>query len=131
MPISQIRPLVEWVETRMNLMLLPRPAIYISDTAIQRLASFDADSDGTRKIGAYHSGMIYISSDYWQPGNIADDSVIIHELVHYAQDIGYDTYACANAREYEAYNLQNAYLAQHGERPIIDADDLAALAHCP
>jgi hypothetical protein len=128
--ISQIRPLVEWVETRTNVMLLPRPKIYISSEALLRLTADRNEESEHVRIAAYRNGTIFISDLFWEPGDVADDSVLIHELVHYAQDVGGQTYACANQREEEAYRLQNAYLIEHGERPFLDKEEMNQLKVC-
>jgi hypothetical protein len=134
LPIGQIRPLIEWVEARTNTMLLPRPDIYISSEALRRLAhAGDAAHNraGSERIAAYRDGVIFIDEKFWQPGDIADQSVLIHELVHYAQDRGDRTYACTNQREQEAYRMQNSFLIEHGEQPYIDRAALEHLGQCP
>jgi len=130
--ITEIRPLIEWVETRTNLMLLPRPKIFVSSEALSKLtdAVDSAESQNHQRIAAYRDGVILINEDYWHPGNIADESVVVHELVHYAQDVGGLHYACSNLREEEAYRMQNMFLLEHGERAFLDEADMDRLAVC-
>ena len=130
-PTSHIQPLVEWVETRTNLMLLPRPHIFVSDEALANLTRGSSSEKGRDRIAAYHDGVIVVSAKYWQPGDIADQSVLVHELVHYAQEVGeHKAYACPSQREAEAYRLQNAYLVEQGERPMLDSGELERLNQC-
>ncbi len=130
--ISQIRPLVEWVETNTNLMLLPRPYVFVSREALSKLKGDEANAQlaNHERIAAYYHGTIFISDEYWHPGDIADESVLVHELVHYAQDVGGESYACANQREEEAYRMQNLYLLEHGEKKFLDKSDMDRLAVC-
>ena len=126
---SDVASLIDWVETRTNIMLLPRPRIFLSAKALGDLAG-DHAQYGHETIAAYRNGRIYLLPKFWSPGNVADDSVIVHELVHYAQDLREHSTACRNQREAEAYQLQNEYLLEHSERPIIDAVQLRLIGKC-
>jgi hypothetical protein len=53
-----------WVEARTNLLLLPRPKIYISDAALLRLTAAGTDR-GAERIASYRDGAIFISERYW------------------------------------------------------------------
>jgi hypothetical protein len=130
MPINDARPLIEWVEARTNTMLLPRPKIFVSSEALLRLTSAEGATTGSERIAAYRNGVIIISEKYWAAGDIADQSVLIHELVHDAQDLGGRRYECTGQREQEAYRLQNAFLIEHGQRAYIERDVLEHMGQC-
>jgi len=60
-------------------------------------------------------GVVYISNELWIDSGY-ESSVIVHEFIHYLQDISelYDTESCDDAlfREREAYGVQNAYFVE-------------------
>lgn len=68
-----------------------------------------------RVVGWYtDAGIIYIDK-----AKTDRDDILVHEIVHYLQDVsGKFPLTCAAqiAREREAYNVQNAYLAANGIR---------------
>lgn len=53
----------------------------------------------------------------WEIGDLRDRSVLLHELVHAVQ-LDNREWDCIGAPEWEAYKLQEAWLAEHG----LDAD---------
>ena len=60
------------------------------------------------------AGIVYISEDIKGADN--ETGVIVHEFVHYLQDISgkFDTHSCIDSleRETEAYAIQNKYLME-------------------
>jgi len=66
-------------------------------------------------VGWYEdNGIIYIDEKYKQSDGFGD-SIVVHEMVHYLQDIsGKFSGSCADtiAREREAYLVQSQYLMQ-------------------
>ncbi len=60
--------------------------------------------------------IIYLPAK-WNPDNIKDQSILLHELVHYMQwknKIYPKQYGCRAETEKEAYDLQEKFLAESG-----------------
>jgi len=66
----------------------------------------------------------------WDPGDIRDRSVLLHELIHHVQ-LNNRSYACVEAPEWEAYQLQEAYLNQHDIASGFDWLQIFFLSQCP
>jgi hypothetical protein len=49
----------------------------------------------------------------WTGGTAAEQSVLVHEMVHHLQNLGGIRYECAAAREKAAYAAQREWLARH------------------
>lgn len=81
--------------------------------------------------GAYdvEHNVIYLVSP-WSGAEILDRSVLLHELVHATQLQGPPP-ECDAALEWEAYRLQEAYLAEHGIDPGFDWFAIHMLSRCP
>lgn len=56
---------------------------------------------------------IYLTEG-WTGNSVAEQSVLVHELVHHLQNIGGRVYACPGAREKIAYRAQDDWLAFFG-----------------
>jgi hypothetical protein len=50
--------------------------------------------------------------DNWTGSSIAEQSVLVHEMVHHLQNVGQIRYACPEERERPAYRAQEAWLAR-------------------
>ncbi len=66
----------------------------------------------------------------WDPGDIRDRSVLLHELIHHVQ-LRNRGYECVQAPEWEAYKLQEAYLNAHGLASGFDWLQIYFLSQCP
>lgn len=51
----------------------------------------------------------------WSGATAAQVSILVHEIVHHFQALRGDTYPCRAARERLAYEVQERWLATHGE----------------
>jgi hypothetical protein len=65
----------------------------------------------------------------WRGDDPAEQSVLVHELVHHLQSAGDRRYACAQAREKEAYRAQSDWLARSGQdlTSVFDIDPMMML----
>ena len=52
--------------------------------------------------------------DSWTGETIAEQSVLVHEMVHHLQNLAGQKFACAGEREKPAYLAQDKWLKQHG-----------------
>ncbi len=51
----------------------------------------------------------------WNILSAADGSMLVHEMVHHLQNVAGMAFACAGAREKDAYRAQESWLAVHGQ----------------
>jgi len=51
----------------------------------------------------------------WTGATPAEQSVLVHEMVHHLQNLAGQKFACPQAREKPAYAAQKAWLARFGE----------------
>lgn len=66
----------------------------------------------------------------WNPDNLKDVGVLLHELVHDIQFLN-RSFRCPQAAEPEAYRLQELWLAEHGISFQVDPFFLFMTALCP
>jgi hypothetical protein len=81
--------------------------------------------------GAEHNGDIYLpvrSAVHLQEDGYR--AVIVHELVHIAQEKSPRHYQCTGQREAEAYQIQNIYLLTHDLPAAVDGDRLNEMKLC-
>jgi hypothetical protein len=73
------------------------------------------ESPDRNVMGAYDalSHTIFLRDD-WNSRNPADVSVLVHELVHYLQDLASQRFECPGAREATAYAAQQRWLELYG-----------------
>lgn len=129
LPPSQTLLLVDWVEDRMNTQLLPLPVI-VTDSLAHARCWLPQSEYGEKIVSAEEKGNIFIDdrhADLTDPGNA---SIVVHELVHYAQEIEGRAYVCRSQREAEAYEQQNKFLAEHDRPPIMSAEKIARMKEC-
>lgn len=70
-----------------------------------------------RAVGWYNDqGIVYIDEKYLEDDSVFVYSLIVHEMVHYLQDMSgnFDSTSCTDSvvREREAYYVQNEYILQ-------------------
>ena len=67
------------------------------------------DPNGDHQVlGAYRNGIIFLSHDF-TPKSVKDTGDLLHELVHYMQDMSEEQYACNGNKEHEAHSVQFDY----------------------
>ncbi|MBN2906338.1 MAG: hypothetical protein JXJ18_06500 [Rhodobacteraceae bacterium] len=66
----------------------------------------------------------------WAPDDPRDVSILLHELVHHVQ-LANRTWECLQAPEWEAYKLQERWLAERGIEAGFDWLQIYFLSRCP
>lgn len=86
------------------------------------------DDASTFKVKAAYlfGGSIYLPDD-WDKNKIADQSSLLHELVHYMQETNYLTYDCEGDLERLAYYIQEKWLLEEHGLSLYDTIDLNPL----
>ncbi len=76
---------------------------------------------------------IYLS-ERWTAESIANQSVLVHEMVHHVQKLAGLKYACTGARERPAYLAQKMWLEDHGldleQEFQVDMFTIVAMSAC-
>jgi hypothetical protein len=128
-PPSFIVPLMNWVVAHTNVRVPTIPTVLVSREAmVEKIGDPYRQSALARAL--YVPGEVVIDDTFWDPSDVRAVSFLVHELVHHAQLYRGIAYACNNTKEYEAYRLQNQYLAEHGEEPVVDEKWIATMARC-
>jgi hypothetical protein len=124
-----VRPIAQWVEGATGKKVRVMPMVVASGTRLKNSLGLEGVQQA-RSVAAYIPGQIIINHIQWDPESINSVSYMVHEMVHHAQTLSGQKYACNNAKEGEAYTLQNRWLKEHGEDPIYDAEWIKDIATC-
>jgi len=128
-PASTVQPLASWVEMQTGVHMVALPITEASGMRLKTALGLEGVQQA-RAVAAYIPGQIIINNIIWDPGSTVSKSYLVHELVHHAQLFSGKTYPCPEAKEREAYTLQNKWLLEHGESPIVDEDWIANISEC-
>lgn len=123
-------PLVAWVSKATQTQIVNPPIATASGRILKTALGLEG-AQQARSRAAYLPGQIIISNIIWDEDSVAAQSYIVHELVHHAQLLSGRDYPCNAAKEREAYTLQNKWLAEHGEQPLVTDEIITSLSSCP
>lgn len=86
-------------------------------------------ANGSRRVRALYlyGGSIYLEES-WDINSIADQSILLHELVHYMQDMNFISYDCEGDQERLAYYIQEKWLLEEHNLVLYNTIDLSPLA---
>lgn len=124
-----VHPLMQWVAARTGVSISSLPRVVISRAEmVARIGNPMRNSAMARAL--YVPGEVVIDDEFWDNDDTRTISFLVHELVHHAQYVSKRPYPCANAKEWEAYRLQNQWLAEHGLAPAVEESFIARMADC-
>lgn len=123
-------PLVSWV-SKTTRVAIPAAPIATASGRILKTALGLEGVQQARSLAAYLPGQIIINNVIWDPESLRSQSYVVHELVHHAQLLSGRRYTCHEAKEREAYVLQNQWLTEHGEDPIVSQSWIDKMSACP
>lgn len=126
---AEMAPLAAWVSNATHVKISAPPIATASGRILKTALGLEG-AQQARSIAAYLPGQIIINNIVWDPDSLTSQSYIVHELVHHAQLLSGRHYACHEAKEREAYTLQNQWLAEHGEDPIVTQGWIDKMASC-
>lgn len=126
---EQMKPLAEWVSKAMNVPMDALPHAIASGARLKTSLGLSGVQQA-RSMAAYLPGQLYVNNVVWDPDSVRAQSYVLHELVHHAQLLSGRAYACHDAKEREAYTLQNQWLAEHGEAPAVTQDFIDKISAC-
>lgn len=122
-------PMMQWVAAYTGVNVATIPDIVASrELLVSKIGHPQRQSALARAL--YVPNLVVIDDEFWNAADIRVQSFLVHELVHHAQYVSGRVYACHRAKEWEAYRLQNLWLAQHGLPPAVDEGWIAQMAQC-
>jgi len=130
-PPAVIAPLMAWVEAQTGVRVPVLPKVVASHSRLSEIVSRMGRIAG-RARALYTGGMVVLDDRYFDVEDETQVSLLVHELVHYAQSYNRTAvWTCAQAKEVEAYTLQNKWLEERGHSPYVQASWINRAAACP
>lgn len=126
---NDVWPLMEWVEAKVNVRVPGLPVVTASGTRLKTALGLQGIQQA-RSMAAYIPGQVILNNIAWDRESVRSSSYLVHELVHHAQFFSSKKYACNNEKEREAYVLQNQWLAERGESPIVTQRFIDDISSC-
>jgi hypothetical protein len=126
---ESVASLVAWVERATKVQIPEAPIVTASGKILKTALGLEG-VQAARSIAAYLPGQIIINNIVWDPESPTAQSYLVHELVHHAQLLSGKSYPCHDAKEREAYTLQNRWLVEHGESPIVTEGWIDRMSQC-
>lgn len=112
---KQAHVLIAWIATQTHWTILETPPIrLIPSKEIQKL--FTAEDPTGFNIEAFYSEKDHTAylPDSWQPNNLRDRSILLHELAHHLQYLNGVKATCPGEFEWQALHLQVDWLSEQG-----------------
>lgn len=127
-----IKPLMVWVEKQTGQKVPVLPRVIASRTQFHKiLVSMGSEFIG-RPQALYVPGTIFVDHLQWDPADYVQLSLVVHELVHHAQlFMVAKQWPCADAREAQAYQIQNQWLDENKHSPFVQANWIERVSACP
>ena len=123
--------LMAWVEQHVGTKVPTLPQVIASHSEFRGLLRAAGGSFAGRPQAIYAAGKVVVDHLNWDPEESTQLSLLVHELVHHAQRyLPRSTWSCPDAREAQAYNLQNLWLEEHGHQPFVRASWIARVSSC-
>ena len=128
---SVIEPLMAWVELHTGIRVPYLPQVIASQSILSDIVGRKGRIMG-RARALYVSGMVVLDHRYFDAEDTTQQSLLVHELVHYAQSYrNQSAWGCPQEKEVEAYTLQNKWLEEQGSSPYVRASWIARMSACP
>src|SRR5271170_3528427 len=124
-----LKPYANWVQSAMNVEMVSLPITTASGMQLKTSLGLKGVQQA-RAMAAYLPGRIILNNVAWDPESLRSQSYLVHELVHHAQLISGKHYQCDDAKEREAYTLQNRWLVERGEEPMVDEAFIDKISAC-
>jgi hypothetical protein len=124
--------LMEWVENEMGIRVPVLPQVIASRGHFDKVLARMGSRFAGRPQSLYIPGTVYMDSTSWDPEDSTQMSLLVHELVHHAQMFMQGKiWACSQAKETQAYTLQNRWLEQQGHYPFVNVAWVERVSSCP
>ena len=124
--------LMAWVEQHVGAKVPAPPQVIASRSVFRAALRGAGGSFAGRPQSLYTAGRVVLDHLSWDPEESTQLSLLVHELVHHAQRaMPRSSWPCPDAREAQAYNLQNLWLEEQGHRPFVQAAWIERVSSCP
>lgn len=125
-----VKDLLAWVAAQNDRQPPPPPVVIASrEKFVQLMRRTGARLSNARAM--YIPGMVVLDNNAWDAQDPMQLSLLVHDLVHHVQLFSGKTYPCRAAKEYEAYTLQNKWLAERGAGFFASDAWIERMAQCP
>ncbi|NBX74834.1 MAG: hypothetical protein EBZ69_05760 [Alphaproteobacteria bacterium] len=124
-----VRQVLSWVEARMGARAPSLPVVMASRDRFDLVMNMAGVSYADAR-ALYIPGSVILGDDDWSHTDPTKLSLLVHELVHHVQMFNKRKYACNDAKEYEAYIIQNEWLKANGQRPFASQHWIDRMSSC-
>ncbi len=124
-----VSKLMAWVEEQTGYDAPNQPSVVASQEKFALVMKMNGVHYADAR-AIYIPGMVILNNESWEEDEPRQISLLVHELVHHAQLFSNRKYACADAKEYEAYKLQNQWLEEQGEPPFASQSWVDRMSNC-
>jgi hypothetical protein len=116
-----------WIFTKTGLSAAAPHVVFVPQDVLGKMAFGSGNHETLQLQSLYNAAntTVYLS-DTWSEANLREESFLLHELVHHVQRSNRMPARCAAEFEKLAFDLQVAWLREHGvEDPykLIDTDE--------
>jgi len=129
-PAKVVAPLMAWVEAQTGTKVPALPQVIASRELFQQILGRMGGKFAGRPRSVYVAGRVILDSEYWEEDDSTEQSLLVHELVHYAQSFMTTGWSCPDAREGMAYTLQNKWLEEHDDSPFVNVAWVRRMSSC-
>jgi len=106
-----VAALMAWIVSKTGLTTPESPRII--QVPIEQMIEIAGGTGRPQAIYKRKERTIYLRSD-WTPDTLLNKAVLVHELVHYLQEMNNVAAPCERAHEAESYHLELAWLSEQG-----------------
>lgn len=121
--------LLGWIEKQTGYHAPNQPSVIASQEKFQMVMNMNGVHYADAR-AMYIPGMVILDNEAWEADDPVQLSLLVHELVHHAQLFSKRKYACSDAKEYEAYIIQNQWLEAHGQKPFASQAWIDEMSTC-
>ncbi len=121
--------LLGWIEQETGYRAPNQPTVVASQEKFRLVMNMNGVHYADAR-AMYIPGMVILDNESWEADDPVQISLLVHELVHHAQLFSKRKYACADAKEYEAYVIQNKWLEANDARPFASQAWIDEMSRC-
>ena len=126
-----VAPLMAWVERQTGVRVPSLPHVVASREQFRAILARMGGRTAGRARSLYLAGEVLLDNEMWDPEDSTELSLLVHELVHYAQSyMPRSAWSCRDAREAQAYTLQNKWLDEQGHNAFVSASWIRRVSSC-
>ena len=126
-----VAPLMAWVERETGVKVPVLPQVIASSERFRSILQRMGKTFAGRPQSAYVPGTVLLDYQRCDPEDSTQLSLLVHELVHHAQLYARASgWACQDAREAQAYTLQNKWLEDQGHYPFVNVAWIQRVSSC-